>query len=101
MAKRRNEDAIMIKKLLKKGWSQKKIATFLNISKQKVNYWVFHEIKETQIRSVKLKDIYIDRIIKWAKNKTTSIMSCRKLARMINSVLEKKMKEIKQVKLLL
>ena len=37
-----------------------------------------------------LKDIYIQRIIKWAKNKPTSAMSCRKIARMINNVLQRK-----------
>ena len=36
---------------------------------------------------MRLKDIYIQRIIKWTKNKPTSAMSCR---RMINNVLQRK-----------
>ena len=39
---------------------------------------------------MKLKDIYIQRIIKWAKNKPTSAMGCRKISRMINNVLQRK-----------
>ena len=90
MAKKTNKDAILIKELLKKGWSQKKIANFLRLSPQKVNYWSLHEIKTFQSRKLKLKDIYVQRIIRWAKNKPTSLMSCRKISRMINSVLEKR-----------
>ena len=37
-----------------------------------------------------MKDIYLSRVIKWAKNKTTSAMSCRKISFMINSVLSKR-----------
>ena len=90
MVKKTNKDAIMVKELLNKGWSQKKIAKLLKISKQKVNYWTKHEIKSVIIRKSKLNAIYKDRIIRWAKNKPTSSMSCRKIAQMINSVLEKK-----------
>ena len=101
MVKKTNKDAIMVKELLNKGWSQKKIAKLLKISKQKVNYWTKHEIKSVIIRKSKLNAIYKDRIIRWAKNKPTSSMSCRKIAQMINSVLEKKMKEIQKEKLFL
>ena len=55
-----------------------------------MNYWASHEIKTAQNRKMKLKDIYIQRIIKWAKNKPTSAMSCRKISRMINNVLQRK-----------
>ena len=48
-----NKDAILIKDLLMKGWSKKKIAKFLKSSQQKVNYWVKHEIKIIQIRKPK------------------------------------------------
>ena len=49
-----------------------------------------HDISPSQKKKKKLNDVYISRIIKWAKNKPTSSMSCRKIAQMINSVLEKK-----------
>ena len=90
MAKKLNKHAIIIKELLSKGWSQKKVAAFLKLSKQKVNYWASHEIKTSQNRKMKQKEIYIQRIIKLAKNKPTSAMSCRKISRMINNVLQRK-----------
>ncbi len=57
----------MIKELLKKGWSQKKIANFLGLSHQRVNFWALHEIKNLLLCKLKLKDIYVQRIIRWAK----------------------------------
>ena len=90
MDKKLNKHAIIIKELLSKGWSQKKVAAFLKLSKQKVNYWASHEIKTSQNRKMKQKEIYIQRIIKLAKNKPTSAMSCRKISRMINNVLQRK-----------
>ena len=41
----------------------------------------------------------MDRIIKRAKNKHASSMSCRKIVGMINGVLAKKMKLIKKIQL--
>ena len=41
----------------------------INKYKVKVNYWAFHEIKEIQIRKGKLKEFYIERIIKWTKKR--------------------------------
>ena len=90
MVKKMNKDSILIKELLNKGWTQKKIANVLNLSKQKVSYWSKHEIKTSIIRKRKLKDIYLDRIIRWAKNKPTSSMSCWTIAQKISSVLEKR-----------
>ena len=63
MAKKLNKYALIIKELLSKGWSQKKVASFLKLSKQKVKYWASHEIKTSQNRKMKLKDIYIQRIM--------------------------------------
>ena len=57
MVKKQNKDAIIIKGLLQKGWSQKKVAAFLKLSKQRVNYWALHEIKNSQNWKMKLKDI--------------------------------------------
>ena len=75
---------------MSKVWSKKKVGAFLKLSKQKVNYWASHEIKTSQNWKMKLKDIYIQRIIKWAKNKPTSAMTCRKISRMNNNVLQRK-----------
>ena len=85
-----NKDSILIKELLNKGWSHKKIANVLNLSKQKVSYWSKHQIKTSIIRKRKLKDIYLNRIIRWVKNKPTSSMCFRTIAQKINSVLEKR-----------
>ena len=90
MVKKTKKEIYVIKELLLKGWSQKKIAKLLNISKQRVNYWAHHQIKSSQIRKTKLRDIYKDAIIRWAKNKPTSLMSCRKIAAKINRVLKLK-----------
>ena len=86
MVKKINNDALMIKRLLRRGLRQCKIARLLGIKKEKVWYWAKTEIKEFQIKKKKLKDIYIQAIQKWANNKVTSQKSSRKIAAMINSV---------------
>ena len=45
---------------------------------------------ETKKRRKKLKDIFLSRVIKLDKNKTISVMNCRKIIFMINSVLSKR-----------
>ena len=84
MAKKINEDAVTIKRLLKKGFSQKKICQLLGLKKQKVSYWANHEIKTTQIRRKKLPKSYIAQICKMAQDKTTSDMGSKKIAYLIN-----------------
>ena len=90
MVKKLKPDALMIKELLKKGYKQCAIARLLNIKKEKVSYWARHEIKNSQRKSKKLKDIYIDTIKKWANNKVTSAMSLRKIGNTINNLLIKR-----------
>ena len=93
MVKKINRDAESIIKLLSLGYKQKQIVQILNLKKQKVSYWAIklREKKlETKKRRKKLKDIYLSRVIRWAKNKTTSAMSCRKISFMINSILSKR-----------
>ena len=90
MVKKLKPDALMIKEFLKKGYKQCAIARLLNIKKEKVSYWARHEIKNSQRKSKKLKDIYIDTIKKWANNKVTSAMSSRKIANKINNLLIKR-----------
>ena len=93
MAKKINRDAESIIKLLSLGYKQKQIVQILNLKKQKVSYWaikVRQNRMQSKKRQKKLKDIYLSRIIKLAKNKTTSTMSCRKISVMINSILNKR-----------
>ena len=88
MVKRLNPDALIIKEMLKKGYRQCEISRLLKIKKEKVSYWARHELRTTQEKKKKLKDIYINVIKRWANNKTTSAMSSRKIASKINSVLK-------------
>ena len=90
MEKKLKLNALMIKEFLKKGYKQCTIARLLNIKKEKVSYWARQEIKDSQRKSKKLKDIYIDTIKKWANNKVTSAMSSRKIANKINNLLIKR-----------
>ena len=89
MVKKLNKDALMIKALLNKVFRQCEISRLLGLKKEKVSYWAKTEIKFSQRKPKKLNDFYIEKIIKWAKNKVTSQRSSRKIANMINSVLNK------------
>ena len=60
------------------------IARKLHINKQRVNYWVKTSIKTVQYRKKKLPQKYIDKIISLARNQTTSSMSSRKIASLMN-----------------
>ena len=91
MAKKINEDSVIIKGLLKRGFTQKKIAQLLGLKKQKVSYWSKHEIKHIQTRRKKLSKTYINKICKLAKDKTTSDMGSKKIANIINESLKIKM----------
>ena len=93
MRKKINRDAESIIKILSLGYKQNQIVKILNLRRQKVSYWSIKFKRkniETKKRRKKLKDIYLSKIIKWAKNRTTSAMSCRKIRFMINSVLSKR-----------
>ena len=90
MAKKINENAATIKKLLKRGLKQKKNAQLLGLKKQKVSYWANHEIKTMQTRRKKLSRTYINKICKLAKDKTTSDMGSKKIANIINDILKNK-----------
>ena len=48
MVKKINKDALMIKELISKGLRQCEISRLLGIKKEKVSYWVRHELKEIQ-----------------------------------------------------
>ena len=89
MVKKLNKDAILIKILLEKGVRQKDIARLLKLRKQKVSYWANTEIKTEIKRRKKLSDEYIQKIKELARNQTTSAMSSRRIASIINAQLEK------------
>ena len=86
--KKTKKETFVIKELLSKCWSQIKIAKFLKLSKQRVKYLANHQIKLSKNRKTKLKYIYIARIIRWAKNKRTNSMSCRKISSIVNNILK-------------
>ena len=79
MAKKFNLIAATIKTLLKNKVRPINIARKLKISKQRVNYWIKMPIKSSQSRRKKLDKIYIDKIISFEENQTTSSMSYPKI----------------------
>ena len=99
MVKKINTIAITIKSLLKKGMQPIKIARLLNVSKQKINYWKKTEIKYTQTRRKKLQPELIQKICDLAANKTTTEMSSRKIANLINEELKNSPKVAKSKKI--
>ena len=97
MVKKINRDALMIKKLIRKGLRQFQISRLLGIKKEKVIYWSRHEIKEHQYKLKILKDAYLHAMPRWSNDKSTSQRSSRKIANMIISLILKKTKWIKKV----
>ena len=91
MVKKINEQALAFKDLVANDeMKQAEIARLLNISPQKVYYWVHHPFKMKHKRRKKFSQFYIDKIAKLAKNKTTSSMSCRRISRIIDTALLKR-----------
>ena len=91
MCKKLNEDALAIKRLIASGGMKyAEIARLLKISRQKVYYQTHNDLKIKQKRRKKFNKFYFDKIVKLARNKTTSSMSCRKISRIINSALLKR-----------
>ena len=89
MAKKIKEEAVLIKKLIDKGYKPAYITNKFGFSKQKISYWKKNDIKYVQKRRKKLPEKYIKEIIRLAENQTTSNMGSRKIASIIN----KKLKE--------
>ena len=85
MVKKLNLIAATIKTLLQNNVRPINIARKLKISKQRVNYWIKTPIKSIQSRRKKLDKKYIDKIISLGENQTTSAMSSRKIANIMNS----------------
>ena len=88
MGKRINKDAITIKTLLRKGYTQARICRILGLKKQKVSYWANTPITMENKRRTKLNDEYKDKIVQMAQDKLTSDMSSRKIADKINRELK-------------
>ena len=84
MVKKSNAIATTIKTLLENGMRPIEIIRKLHKSKQRVNYWVKTSIKTVQYGEKKLDQKYIDKIISLARNQTTSSMSSRKIASLMN-----------------
>ena len=89
MVKKLNILAATIKTLYENHVRPIDIAKKLKISKQRVNYWIKTPIKLEQYRKKKLDDDKINKIVSLAENKTTSSMSCRKIALMMNEDFKK------------
>ena len=91
MCNKLNEDALAIKRLIASGGMKyAEIARLLKISRQKVYYWTHNDLKIKQKRRKKFNKFYFDKIVKLARNKTTSSMISRKISRIINTALLKR-----------
>ena len=77
--KKRFELAISIKKNHEAGMKPGKIDNLFKISKQRVNYWLYHPIIQKRKRRTKLNRIEINKIIKWTLNKPIHLFSAKKL----------------------
>ena len=88
MVKKINRDAIAIKTLLDKGYTQARICRLLGLKKQKVSYWANTPIKTEIKRRTQLNEQYKKKIVDLAKDKLTSDMGARKIADIINKELE-------------
>ena len=75
----KHEIAIAIKKNYEAGMRPKDIAELFNLSKQRVNYWLHHEIQIKRQRREKLTRNERLIIIKWEKDKSISMASARKI----------------------
>ena len=84
MVKKINEDGVLIKKMIDKGYKPKYITKNFGFKKQKISYWKNTPIKKEIHRRSKLSDEDINEIIKMAENQTTSNMGCRKIASIMN-----------------
>jgi predicted transcriptional regulator len=69
---------------------QAEIARLLGVTPQKVYYWSHTDFNIEQKRRKKFSEFYANKIAKIARNKTTSVMSYRKISRMTNTSLLKR-----------
>ena len=76
--------AIAIKKNYDAGMRPKDIAKLFNLSKQRVNYWLHHDIITKRKRREKLTRNERSFILKWAKDKPVNFASARKIQQKFN-----------------
>ena len=95
MVKKINEDGVLIKKMIDKGYKPKYFTKNFGFKKQKINYWKNTLIKKVIHRRSKLSEKDIQEIVKMAENQTTSNMGCRKIASIMNEKFEKEGKNLK------
>ena len=76
--------AIAIKKNYDAGMRLKDIAKLFNLSKQRVNYWLHHDIITKRKRREKLTRNERSFILKWAKDKPVNFASARKIQQKFN-----------------
>ena len=74
-----HELAIAIKKNYEAGMRQKDIAKLFNLSKQRVNYWIHHDVQIKRKRREKLTRNERLFIIRWAKDKPINFASAKKI----------------------
>ena len=67
MVKKINSDAIAIKTLLDKGYTQARICRLLGLKKQKVSYWANTPIKTEIKRRTKLNEEYKKKLLIWQR----------------------------------
>ena len=92
--------AIEIKENYAHGMKPKEIANLFHLSKQRVNYWLHHEIRSRKRRR-KLNRKEINMIVKWAKDKPImeKKVSAKNIQQRFNK-LKKKFKENKKKKII-
>ena len=88
MVKKINEDGVLIKKMIDKGYKPAYITKNFGFKKQKISHQKNTPIKK-EIRRSELSEKDIQEIVKMAENQTTSNMRCRKIAAIINEKFEK------------
>ena len=88
MVRKFNQIAATIKTLYQNHMKPITIARKLKISRQSVNYWIKTPIEMEQKRRKKLDEKYRKEIISLAENQTTSSMSSRKIAYIMNKKFE-------------
>ena len=86
--------AIAIRKNYQAGMKPKEISNLFNISKQRVNYWIHHQIIKERKRRTKLTRNEINIIVQWAKDKP--IVEKRASARLIQNKFNKLSKRLKE-----
>ena len=81
-----NQLSIGIKKNYEARMKPKKISELFNISKQRINYWIHHSVKNKRKRRTKLTRNEKILLIKWAKDKPTNLASAKKIQRKFNNL---------------